>query len=216
MPAPVSVTKKMVPHLHPRGTICLKDYFNISHLTAQYSSLSSKAYLTDSNIQCYSPCVHKQTDKLNAPQPVCLYLPCREWEAFRCLADLTPGIRFVCSDPAEASWREQWAPFYLCLSKMSPASRLWAFTLYLLTLKWCIFLFIHEHFWLLFHWSEARKYLGQRKGIMKLWRLNSKQADFQIWHVLKGYFTQKWKFYHHLLTFMLFRHDFLLQDTKEC
>ncbi len=113
---------------------------------AQHSSLSSKAYLTDSNMRCYSPCVHKQTDKLNSPQPVCLNLPCREWGAFRCLADLTPGVRFVCSDPAEASWREQWAPFYLCLSKMSPASRLWASTVYLVTLKWCIFLFIHQHF----------------------------------------------------------------------
>lgn len=81
MPAPVSVTKKMVPHLHPRGAICQKDYFNISHLTAQYSSLSSKAYLTDSNMQCYSPCVHKQTDKWNTPQPVCLYLP-RSFQVF--------------------------------------------------------------------------------------------------------------------------------------
>ncbi len=44
---------------------------------------------------------------------------------------------------------------------------------------------------------------------MKVWSLNSKQADFQIWRFLKGYFTQKWKFDHHLLTFMLFRHVWL-------
>lgn len=99
--SPVSVTEKTVPHLHPRGAVCQKDYFNISHLAAQHNSLSSKAYWTGSNIQCYSLCVHKQTDKWNAPQPVCLYLPCREWGAFRCLTDLTPGIRFVCSGPVE-------------------------------------------------------------------------------------------------------------------
>lgn len=176
MPAPVSVTKKMVPHLHPRGAICQKDYFNILHLTAQHSSLSSKAYLTDSNIQCYSPCMHKQTDKWNTPQPVCVCLPCREWGAFRCLADLTPGIRFVCSDQDETSWGEQWAPFYLRLSKLSPVSRLWAFIVYLMTLKWHVFLFIYKRFAFYFSgsWSEAREYLDKEREhkIMEAWLLN--------------------------------------------
>lgn len=157
MPPPVSVTEKMVPHLHPRGAICQKDYFNISHLAAQHSRLSSKAYLTDSNIHCYSLClcVHKQTDRNEM-------LPCQ------CVCTCPAGNEEVSS--VQQTWHQHqvcslwssWNKLTRTVATFLPVfiTCLLVMTFHcLMTLKWHNFLYIYGllAFYFIGQWCEVRK-----------------------------------------------------------